>query len=104
MRLAQAWYLREQAYALFLGVLAVSAVPADGTIQVDVTAADRRDWMVTLDDTWTLQADERGRVIFDSVPPGSHDVRIRRAGVGMSRTVLTTAGEPAATVAFDATH
>jgi N-acetylmuramoyl-L-alanine amidase len=103
MRLAQAWYLREQAYALFVGMLAMSAVPPEGTIQVDVTAADRRDWMVTLDGTWTLQTDERGRVVFDNVPPGPHDVRIRRAGAGMSRNVVTTAGQPA-TVAFDATH
>ncbi|HKW14594.1 MAG TPA: hypothetical protein VJS69_08930, partial [Candidatus Krumholzibacteria bacterium] len=103
MRLAQAWYLREQAYALFVGILALSAVPPDGTMQVNVTAADRRDWMVTLDGTWTLQTDEQGHVVFNCVPPGSHDVRIRRAGAGMSRSVVT-AGEPSAAVSFDASH
>jgi hypothetical protein len=104
MRLAQAWYLREQAYALFVGVLAMSSVPPDGTMQVDVTAADRRDWMVTLDSTWTLQTDESGRVVFDCVPPGPHEVRIRRSGVGMSRNVVTTGAGPAVSVSFDASH
>jgi N-acetylmuramoyl-L-alanine amidase len=104
MRLAQAWYLREQAYALFLGLLAMSAVPADGTVQVDVTAADRRDWMVTLDGTWSLQTDERGRAVFEHVPAGSHEVRIRRAGAGMARSIVTTAGEPAVSISFDASH
>ncbi len=104
MRLAQAWYLREQAYALFSGILAMSAVPADGTVQVDVTATDRRDWMVTLDGTWSLQTDERGHVAFEHVPSGSHEVRIRRAGACMTRSIVTTAGEPAVTVSFDASH
>jgi N-acetylmuramoyl-L-alanine amidase len=104
MRLAQAWYLREQAYALFTGILAMSDVPPEGTLQVDVTAADRRDWMVTLDGTWTLQTDEQGRVVFDRVPPGSHEVRIRRAGVTRSRNIVTAAGQPAVSVSFDASH
>lgn len=104
MRLAQAWYLREQAYALFTGILAAWAVPADGTVQVDVTAPDRRDWMVTLDGTWSLCTDERGVVVFEHVPPGSHELRIRRAGAGMTRNVVTTAGEPAVSVSFDASH
>jgi hypothetical protein len=72
-------------------------------MQVDVKAADKRDWMVTLDGTWTLQTDERGHVAFDRVPPGPHEVRIRRAGVGMSQNVVT-AGEPSVTVSFDASH
>jgi len=104
VRLAQAWYLREQAYALFTGILAMSAVPADGTLEVNVTAADRRDWMVTLDDTWTLQSDEKGHVAFQNVPPGSHEVRIRRAGVGFAQSVITSATQPTATISFDATR
>jgi N-acetylmuramoyl-L-alanine amidase len=104
MRLAQAWYLREQAYAMFIGILAMSAVAPDGTVQVDVAAADRRDWMVTLDGTWTLQTDERGHVVFQNVPAGSHDVRIRRAGVALTRSVITTSAEPTVSVSFDATH
>jgi N-acetylmuramoyl-L-alanine amidase len=104
MRLAQAWYLREQAYALFTGILAASGVPADGTVQVNVTAADRRDWMVTLDGTWSLCTDERGVAVFEHVPAGSHEFRVRRAGAGMTRNIVTSAGEPAVSVSFDASH
>jgi hypothetical protein len=82
----------------------MSAVPADGTVQVEVTAADRRDWMVTLDGTWSLQTDERGRAMFERVPAGPHEVRIRRAGAGMARSIVTTAGEPAVSISFDASH
>ena len=103
MKLAQAWYLREQAYALFMGIIALSPVPPGSSMQIDVKAADTRDWMVTLDGTWTLQTDERGHVAFDRVPPGAHEVRIRRAGIGMAQNVVTT-GEPSVTVSFDASH
>jgi len=104
MRLAQAWYLREQAYAVFAGILAVSEVPADVSVQVDVTAADRRDWMVTLDDTWSLSTDDRGRVVFVCVPPGPHEIRIRRAGVSRTRSIVTSASEPSVMVPFDASN
>jgi N-acetylmuramoyl-L-alanine amidase len=104
MRLAQAWYLRAQAYALFVGLLATSAVPPDGTLQVDVMAPDRRDWMVTLDGTWSLCTDESGQVVFECVPPGAHELRVRRAGVTLKRDIATTAGEPAVSVTIDASH
>lgn len=102
MRLAQAWYLREQAYALFVGILAMSEVPADGTMQVDVAAPDRRDWMVTLDGTWSLCTDEAGRVVFASVPPGPHQILVRRAGVVITKTVVTAAAQPSVSVSVDA--
>ncbi|HET6348423.1 MAG TPA: N-acetylmuramoyl-L-alanine amidase, partial [Candidatus Krumholzibacteria bacterium] len=103
MRLAQAWYLREQAYALFMGILAMADAPADGSLTIDVTAADRRDWMVTLDDTWTLSSNDAGRVVFEHVAPGSHEVRIRRGGVSQVRTIATTAAQPAASLPISVT-
>ena len=101
MRLTQAWYLREQAYALFIGILAMAEAPVGGALTVDVTGADRRDWMVTLDGTWSLSSDEQGRVVFDHVPAGSHRLLIRRAGVTFTRDVVTTAASPSATLSID---
>jgi len=101
MRLAQAWYLREQAYALFIGILAMAEAPADGTLTVDITGTDRRDWMVTLDRTWSLSSNDQGRVVFDRVPAGSHELRIRRGAVTVTREVVTTAASPAASLSVD---
>jgi N-acetylmuramoyl-L-alanine amidase len=103
MRLAQAWYLREQAYALFIGILAMAEAPAGGTLTVDVIGADRRDWMVTLDGTWSLSSDENGRVVFDYVPPGPHRLLVRRADVSLTRDVVTTAAAPSASLSVEPT-
>ena len=101
LRLAQAWYLREQAYALFIGILAMAEAPADGRLTVDITGSDRRDWMVTLDRTWSLSSNDQGRVTFDRVPPGAHELLIRRAGVAMTREIVTSADSPAASLSVD---
>ena len=101
MRLAQAWYLREQAYALFIGILAMAEAPAQGTLTVDVAGADRRDWMVTLDGTWSLSTDDGGRVVFEYVPPGPHRLLVRRAGIALSRDVSTTAAAPSASISIE---
>jgi N-acetylmuramoyl-L-alanine amidase len=101
MRLAQAWYLREQAYALFAGMLKMAGAPEAGTLTVDVTGADRRDWMVTLDDTWSLATNDAGRVVFEYVPPGSHRLRVRRDDAVLQREVTTTAESRTATIAIE---
>lgn len=101
MRLAQASYLREQAYALFIGMLNMAAAPKAGTLTVDLTGSDRRDWMVTLDGTWSLATGDAGRAVFEFVPPGAHDVRIRRGGVSLQREAVTATGAPAATLTVD---
>jgi hypothetical protein len=81
----------------------MSAQPPDGTLQVDVTSADRRDWMVTLDDTWTLQSDEKGRVVFQNVPPGpTKCASARRRVLRNPRSPAPL--QPAATISFDATR
>jgi N-acetylmuramoyl-L-alanine amidase len=98
MRLAQASYLRAQAYALFTGILAMAEVPPAGTLTVDVKSGDPRDWMVTLDGTWSLSSNENGRVVFQCVPPGAHALRVRRAGISLARDIVTTAAEPAASL------
>jgi N-acetylmuramoyl-L-alanine amidase len=101
MRLAQAWYLREQAYALFIGILEMGLAPQDGRLTVDVAGADRRDWMVTLDGTWSLSSNEQGRVVFARVPSGSHRLLIRRGDVSMVRDIVTTGAAPDASLTVD---
>jgi N-acetylmuramoyl-L-alanine amidase len=101
MRLAQAAYLREQAYALFIGILQMAQAPANGSLTVDVSGTDRRDWMVTLDGTWSLSSNEQGRVVFDRVPAGSHRLLIRRGSVTLAREIVTTPGAPAASLTVD---
>jgi hypothetical protein len=101
LRLVQAAYLREQAYAVFTGILRMAEVPAEETLAVEITAAERRDWMVTLDATWTLCTGESGRVVFENVTPGAHQVRVRRAGISVQRDITTTDTEPSATLSID---
>jgi N-acetylmuramoyl-L-alanine amidase len=88
-RLDRAAYQREQAYAVFLGILRHYGVTEAGSLEVEVTGAASDGWIVTLDGTWTLVTGEDGRVSFECVPPGAHDVVLRRAGDVLSRHVVT---------------
>ena len=101
-RLNHAAYLREQAYGMFLGVLSHFGVTEPGTLTVEIDAADRADWLVTLDGSWTLVTGPDGRVVFECVPPGAHEVRTRRGAVATRRDVVTTANEPAARLSIGA--
>ena len=92
--LDHASYQREQAYAIFIGLLRHYGVTEEGTLEVQITGDARADWMVTLDGTWTLVTDPDGRVAFACVPPGSHDVVLRRARDVLTRNVVTV-GTPA---------
>jgi N-acetylmuramoyl-L-alanine amidase len=88
-RLDRAAYQREQAYAIFLGILRHYGVTEAGALEVEVAGGAPAGWIVTLDGTWTLVTDEDGRVSFECVPPGSHDVVLRRANDVLSRHVVT---------------
>jgi N-acetylmuramoyl-L-alanine amidase len=102
-RLNHAYYLREQAYAIFLGILRHYGVTSAGTLEVEVNAPDRRDWMVTLDGTWTLSTGNDGVVRFECVPPGPHEVQVRRADRVLRAVAVTPDTGPAARLAIDAT-
>jgi N-acetylmuramoyl-L-alanine amidase len=93
-RLDRAAYQREQAYAVFLGILRHYGVAEAATLEVEVAGGAPQGWIVTLDGTWTLVTGDDGRVSFACVPPGAHDVVLRRAGDVLSRHVVT-ADEPA---------
>jgi N-acetylmuramoyl-L-alanine amidase len=101
-RLNQARYLREQAYAVFLGVLHHFGVADSCVLDVEVQAPERSDWLVTLDGTWTLVSDESGRVRFECVPAGAHELHLRRGSLSLRRGVVIAAAEAAARLRVDA--
>jgi N-acetylmuramoyl-L-alanine amidase len=88
-RLDRAWYQREQAYAIFLGILRHYGVADPATLEVEIEAGQRASWLVTLDETWTLVTDQDGRVAFELVPAGSHRVVLRRGDEVLTREIVT---------------
>ena len=52
-------------------------------------AAERANWLVTLDGTWTLVTGADGRAAFECVPPGTHQIVLRRGDQVLSREVVT---------------
>lgn len=80
LRLAESWYQREQAYAIFLGVLNHYGVVDSGEVSIQIDAPEKGGWRVTLDKTWTLVTGEDGSVLFEKVPLGPRRVSIVRSG------------------------
>jgi N-acetylmuramoyl-L-alanine amidase len=89
MRLDRASYQREEAYAIFVGLLRHYGVTESAVLEVEVEAAERANWLVTLDGTWTLVTAAEGRVVFECVPPGTHQVVLRRGDQVLAREVAT---------------
>ncbi len=85
-RLDRAAYQREQAYAIFLGILRHYGVPEGPSLEIEVGSAN---WLVTLDETWTLVTDAVGRATFASVPPGAHELLLRRGDQVLKRDLAT---------------
>ena len=59
-------------------------------LEIEVAASEPSNWLVTLDETWTLVTDEKGRAVFAGVPAGAHRVSLRRGAATASREVVTT--------------
>jgi N-acetylmuramoyl-L-alanine amidase len=93
LRLDRASYQREQAYGMFIGILRAFGVTEASGLIVGVRASSPRDWMVTLDGTWTLVTDDSGTVRFDCVPPGPHTFAVRRGDSVVSQDAVTTGGD-----------
>jgi N-acetylmuramoyl-L-alanine amidase len=89
-RLDRAAYQREQAYAIFLGILRHYGVTEGAALEIEVAATDPSNWIVTLDETWTLVSNEAGRAVFAGVPAGAHRVSLRRGAETVEREVVTT--------------
>ncbi len=98
-RLDHASYQREQAYAIFLGLLRHYGAAEGGTLEVVVDDASPARWLVTLDGTWTLVTGDDGRVVFECVPPGSHRVALRRGDQVLAGDIATV--DTAARLRFD---
>jgi N-acetylmuramoyl-L-alanine amidase len=100
LRLAESWYQREQAYAIFLGVLnhygvegSARLVVRMGTPEPDDSVGattsegvatreqpDLSGWRITLEDTWSLVTGPDGMVRFDKIPPGEYRVSAVKSG------------------------
>jgi hypothetical protein len=100
--LDRASYQREQAYAVFLGILRHYGVAETGTLEIEVAGSQPADWIVTLDGTWTLVTGDDGRVSFECVPPGAHDIALRRANDVLTRNIATVGTQ--ARMRVDVTH
>jgi len=88
LRLDESWYLRQQAYGVFLGI--VRHFGGDGArLVVQLQGRGRADDMVTLDGTWTLMPGADGTVTFGVVAPGEHQVSVRRGAGRVEQTVVT---------------
>jgi N-acetylmuramoyl-L-alanine amidase len=92
-RLDRASYLREQAYAAFVGLLRHFAVADTATLTVTVHETPPADWLVTLDETWTLVTGDGGQVVFDCVAPGAHSVALRRGTRALAASVTVSVAD-----------
>jgi N-acetylmuramoyl-L-alanine amidase len=94
LRLGEPWYLRLQAYALFIAILEHYAAPDDGEITVRIDGdGEEANWLVTLDGTWKLLTPPEGGVRFKVVAPGSHTLTIQKHGSLVERRIELKAGE-----------
>jgi N-acetylmuramoyl-L-alanine amidase len=78
-------YVREQAYAAFLGILEHYSVPEVGVVRVVVPGAP--DWMVTLGGAWTLLTDAEGAAAFEHVGTGTYTLSLVRGAESLERNV-----------------
>jgi N-acetylmuramoyl-L-alanine amidase len=101
-RLERSSYQREQAYAIFVGLLRHYGVADTATLTVEVASATRADWTVTLDGTWTLVTNDDGVATFACVAPGAHDLRLRRGDTTIARGA-TSSGD-STRVVVDSPH
>lgn len=96
LKLDTAWYVREQAYAAFLGILEHYSVSDVGLLSV--TVPGQSDWMVTLAGTWTLLTDPEGRVVFEHIAPGRYSVLLQKGDQSMERSVVLDGASDSLTV------
>jgi len=101
LRLAESWYQRDQAYAVFTGVLDHYEVSDSGEVAVEIQADDAAGWRVTIDGTWTLVTGPRGMVRFGKLAPGEYRLHAVKSGRSFGDVITLSPGERA-TVRFDA--
>jgi N-acetylmuramoyl-L-alanine amidase len=110
LRLAQSWYQREQAYAIFLGVLDHYDVSDSGQllvrfarrdptvegIEAGAAVPDAAGWRVTVEGSWTLVTGADGAVWFDKLPPGDYRISAVKSGRSFGDVVRIAPGQRAA--------
>ncbi|MBI4720128.1 MAG: N-acetylmuramoyl-L-alanine amidase [Chitinivibrionia bacterium] len=96
LRLGESWYLRQQAYALFLGILGHFSAGAEDDLAVLIETAeeDKANWLVTLDGTWNVITPPSGRVRFGAIDAGSHTVSVRKRETAAVRRMDIRPGGP----------
>jgi N-acetylmuramoyl-L-alanine amidase len=95
LRLAESWYQREQAYAVFLGLLDHYAVADSGAVVARINGEDKSGWRITLDATWTLVTGDTGNVVFDKLPPGTHRLSAYKSDQHLGGVVILEPGRDA---------
>jgi N-acetylmuramoyl-L-alanine amidase len=78
--LGQSWFQRLIAYGIFTGTLSHFELSDRASIRVTIEdPEDPANWLVIVDDTWTLLTDPDGSATFHTLPAGPHTVEIQRA-------------------------
>ncbi len=77
--MGQSWYQRLLAYSIFIGTLSHFELSDRASIQVHVRDPENpANWLVVVDDTWTLLTGPDGTATFHILSDGSHTVEIQR--------------------------
>ncbi|MEJ2720394.1 MAG: N-acetylmuramoyl-L-alanine amidase, partial [bacterium] len=88
LRLGEPWYQRRQAYGIFCGVLAHYGTEDAAALDVTISEAPGSasgmpgggvsNWLVTIDDTWSLLSSPAGEAAFEAAPAGTLQVTAAR--------------------------
>lgn len=89
LRLDDPWYLREQAYAIFLAVIEHFSIPTPTVVEINAPNDDG--WLLQLGGTWNLLAGPGGRAVFEFIEPGQYQVSAIRGGTSLDGVVTVDA-------------
>ena len=85
LRLSESWYQRKQAYGIFGGILSDAGVTNTASLHIELTPdgpsaanAELANWLVAVDEAWRLVTSPEGEAVFGWLPPGPHQVVLRR--------------------------
>ena len=88
LRLDDPWYLREQAYAMFLAIVEHFSIPTPTVVEIQAPGAEN--WLVELGGTWNLLTGPDGLAVFELIEPGDYPVRAARGDEVIRAFVVVT--------------